>query len=375
MGRMDSIRPVSARRLGHSSDVPHRPDPALGPPAVEEGSIEHAPGPAPVAAVGPEDPAEPGLLVASAQAAPPETGAAMSATGPGLPRIQQSVPPPQTALLAGGQAPGQHPPAQPGTFRRALSYLNREDRPMVREALLAVVVLLAGFCATFWLEARISSQQTALDDSRAEQQEVLENTRFIREVVLNPDARVQPFQRLNLTGASLAGLDLDCRTKEDIDTVQIVPGGGDSCANLSYSNLAGADLYSANLFGADLSGADLRGANLSSAYLLNTSLAYANLAGADLSYAKLFGSSRLVEVDLTGADLRGADLMGADLTGANLTRANLSGADLSSLAGTDPTDDKPETNLKDANLTDVCHDQKTEWPAGFKPPRPNCSEW
>lgn len=331
-------------------------DPAKG-PAAEEGSPAPSAGPAQRVAVDHDEPADPRLIAAAELPPAPEPGAAELSDLP------------SNGGVAGSAA------AVAGPLRRALTHLNREDRPLAREVLLAVVVLLAGFCATFWLEARISSQQTALDDSRAQQQEVLENTRFIREVVLNPDARVQPFQRLNLAGASLAGLDLDCRTKEDVAKVQIVAGGGDSCANLSYANLVNADLYSANLFGADLSGANLSGAELGSAYMLNTSLSFADLAGADLSYAKLFGSSRWVEVNLTGADLRGADLMGADLTGANLTGANLTGADLSSLAGTAPTEDDPDANLTDANLTGICHDQETEWPTGFNPPTPNCSQW
>jgi uncharacterized protein YjbI with pentapeptide repeats len=343
--------------------------------------------PGPEAVVDPRGPADPARPIGTpAQSTPRDPGAVTSAAGPGQAMVVPATPAPQADLHAGsgsvapgsrltGEAPGQQPPPRPGPLRRVLSYLNRDDRPLVRDALLAVVVLIAGFCATFWLEDRISSQQQALDDSRAERQEVLENTRFIREVVINPDARVQPFQRLNLVGASLAGLDLDCRTREDIKEVQVVAGGGDSCANLSYANLTGADLYSANLFGADLSGADLTDASLGSAYLLNASLSYADLTGADLSYADIFGSSKLVEANLTGADLRGADLMGADLTGANLTDANLTGADLSSLDGANPTPDNPDANLTGATLTDICHDQETKWPAGFSPPPPNCSEW
>lgn len=162
-----------------------------------------------------------------------------------------------------------------GRFRRvraAGAYLNRDDRPLLRDGLLAVIGIIAAI--------GLAGQQAFLDGRREDRQEVLENTRFVRTVALTPDAAALPFAGMNLAGANLASLPLGCW---DYETDQ----PQEPCADLRGADLTGADLTFVNLSGAFLSDADLNG------------------------------------VDLNGADLRGAFLDGADLTGANLDGAGL----------------------------------------------------
>jgi uncharacterized protein YjbI with pentapeptide repeats len=80
-------------------------------------------------------------------------------------------------------------------------------------------------------------------------------------------------------------------------------------------------------------------------------LSRAVLRGADLSRADL-GNTDLRGADLRSTTLRGADLAGADLRNADLTRADLRDADY----------------IRNADLTGVCHDDRTTWPTGFTPP-------
>jgi hypothetical protein len=208
-------------------------------------------------------------------------------------------------------------------------WLRRQGDDLIRDALIGLVVVAMGFGAAALWDSRLADRQNQLASDIAENQdqaardlatanEVLENTRFVRQVVID-NAAAKPFSRLNLAGASLGGLDLAC---ENLDP----PTG---CADLTGADLHGAGLGRADFRGADLTGADLRDAGL---------------GGADLHGA-----------NLRGANLRGANLHGANLHGANLRGANLRGA-----------------NLPDANLTDVCYDQRTRWPEGFTPPPPYC---
>lgn len=161
---------------------------------------------------------------------------------------------------------------------------------------------------------------------------MLENTRFVRQVSIDPAAPYLPFAALYLAGAPLAGLDLACRDHNR------GPDDDSSCADLRN-----ADLRNADLFGADLAGADLAGARLAGADLAGANLAGANLAGADLA----------------GADLRFADVRGADLTLARLQDANLGlrlGVDI----------DDPDQGIGDS----ICYDDATLWPHAFLPTLP-----
>lgn len=242
------------------------------------------------------------------------------------------------AARAHDSATGPHPaPGKRGLVSRAVAHLNREDRPLLRDGLLAVVAIVA--------TALLAVQQAVLDDRRADRQDALENTRFVRSVALDPDARDQPFGGLYLAAAQLAGLDLSCRDPDDLGT----------CADFYQAELPAVDLFRSDLSGADLGGANLTGASVRFANLANANLAGANLAGAKLEHTDLAGA-RLNPAYLVGADLSYADLTNADLSYANLAGANLAGADL---AGT--------------ILNGVCYDEATNWPDGFRAPAdPDC---
>jgi uncharacterized protein YjbI with pentapeptide repeats len=255
------------------------------------------------------------------------------------------------------------------------SWFSRQRDELIRDALIGVIVVLIGFAAAAVWDARIADRQEQLARELASNQdrlarelannqdrlareladsgEVLENTRFVRQVA-SDDAVEKPFQGLNLSGATLSGLSLECEpgtpTPEacranffDADLSE---------AKLSESGLSGADLSNANLSGADLFFTDLIGAvmiatDLSDAFAMEAGLGDANLSKADLSNA-----------DLTRAKLPGADLTEADLTGADLTQADLSGADLSG------------ADLSAAAVTGICYDDSTTWPEGFTPTDP-----
>ncbi len=170
-------------------------------------------------------------------------------------------------------------------------------------------------------ERERATQAEVLENTRAAQAEVLENTRFARQLATTPMAETmdKPLSHLNLKGARLALLQLNC--------MSIEPRVG--CASFQEADLSDADLHYAGLYGADFYLADLSGANLFHAILNSALLVKADLTGANL-----------IEADLAGANLSGADLRGADLTGAA--------------------------------LTDVCFDDATRWGDTPAPSRPQC---
>ncbi|WP_345711460.1 pentapeptide repeat-containing protein [Kineococcus glutinatus] len=220
--------------------------------------------------------------------------------------------------------------------------------------------VVAGFVifpATVWSDSRLAQRQEQVEEQRAEQQEVLENVRFVRERSGQRDA-AKPFRGLNLTEASLAGLDLSCAEPTSVG----------SCADLLGANLTGADLRETNLTGANLRETNLADAKLSTAILADSNLADVNLAGLDLFGADLHQSN------LSGADLSGANLSIANLNFAHLEEANLSGADLH-------LTDLRNANMAGADLTGAliegaCFNSNTSWPHGFKPPNDsNCAQW
>ncbi|HIG72114.1 MAG TPA: hypothetical protein EYQ46_19080 [Myxococcales bacterium] len=153
------------------------------------------------------------------------------------------------------------------------------------------------------------------------------------------------FEVLNLSGASLAGVNLSRHSSSQLP---------DSLSNADLSSAILGDFEAGQ--GADFSG---RVGSLAGA-LLPTSLAYTNLSGHDLS-GRNFANADLREAILTGTNLSGANLTGArlsginlagaDLTGAVLANADLTGASLSgaTLAGTDFSG----ATLDGANLTSI----------------------
>lgn len=82
------------------------------------------------------------------------------------------------------------------------------------------------------------------DDRRETRAEILENTRFVRQAVMDPTVKLKPFRGLNLLGAQLSGLPLGCAphaTQPD-----------EGCTDLISTDLSGANLTSADLSRADL---------------------------------------------------------------------------------------------------------------------------
>jgi hypothetical protein len=197
------------------------------------------------------------------------------------------------------------------------------DDALAREAIIGLVLAVIGVAVAVWIG--IGQNRVASDLEKAS--EIQENVRFVRQSVINPGAP-RPFSGLNLSGAYLSGLDLGCyRAGEPSSPLGPAPTGG-ICTDFAEANLSGAFLIGTDLTGANLTGADLSGADL----------AYANLHGADLS---------------------GADLRDAKLTYANLRTATL-----------------PEAKLMHhAELSGVCYNEHTFWPAGIAKPPPECRLW
>lgn len=82
-------------------------------------------------------------------------------------------------------------------------WIHRQRDELVRDGLIGIVVLVIGTGAVICWNGRI-----------AERQEIQENTRFVRQVVID-NATEKPFAGLNLHDAVLAGLDLAC---DDLST-------------------------------------------------------------------------------------------------------------------------------------------------------------
>jgi hypothetical protein len=222
------------------------------------------------------------------------------------------------------------------------------------------------------------------------QAEVLENTRFVRQIAMSKEETLKPFPSINLRGAELGALDLGCTTMRR----------GLGCADFTRADLQEANLTSTLLFGASLREADLRKANLTSTVLSNalflrsdlggvttvepaifegaemigTTLVQAQLNGADFRHAHI-NEANADDAHLSNADfrnailsrvlLRHADLRQANFRGANMVRVDLTLADL---RGADFT----RADLRNAVLTDVCFDNTTKWDSNTPPASSSC---
>jgi uncharacterized protein YjbI with pentapeptide repeats len=256
---------------------------------------------------------------------------------------------------------------------------------------------------THW-RAQIADRQDGLARDLANQAEVLENTRFVRQIATSRGRTPKPFASMNLSGAQLGGLLLICAD------MRLHRGCADfSKADLHEADLRRADLREADLYKADLHWASFRRASLwdanfegvggervdfRDAMLMGTSLVHARLddanftdAGlggtnadeavlhsADFSNAHLgrshfkradlrdaiFRSAEIIHVDLTSADLRNANFTGAEMIDIDLTLADLRGADFT------------RTHLRRAVLTDVCFDATTKWGTTSPPTSSTC---
>ncbi|WP_091448675.1 pentapeptide repeat-containing protein [Geodermatophilus poikilotrophus] len=264
------------------------------------------------------------------------------------------------------------PPVPPGG--RVASFFHQHGYAMARDVLVALLAV----GVTFTLDSRIATRQEQADERRAAQQEALENLRFVRDRAGDP-VSIKPFNGIRLHEANLSGLALGCEEPQAPNCASFV-GADMRSADLSFVNLtnaelthsnlsgarllgaqlAGADINDAELDGANLLGADLTGANLHDSELHDTDLFSAELSGAQISFAHLHNAS-LRDANLFDSDLSYSSLFGADLTGANLTNAVLTNVNLT------------EANLTGAVLTDVCFDDKTTWPSGYRrPATPSC---
>ena len=119
-------------------------------------------------------------------------------------------------------------------------------------------------------------------------------------------------ERLNISGAVLAGVDLSRQSH---------PG-----ANLPWADLRNAQLIGTDLSGANLRHANLRGANLSSAILRETDLSDADLEGAIIGTNELAGAA-LLNTRLAGGtfvtDDELAEALALDVSGELLAPSSL----------------------------------------------------
>jgi uncharacterized protein YjbI with pentapeptide repeats len=267
---------------------------------------------------------------------------------------------------------------------------------LVKDLIIGVVVGVLLLFGAMWWDAKLVDRQDGLARDLAHQAEVLENTRFVRQLATSNTKAPKPFANINLEGAQLGGLELAC-----IGAGLNRGGCADfDGANLQKANLTGTTLYRADLSRADLRGAildraDFRGASLDStnlsgvvstpdpddsgttfraAQLDRTALVGARLAGADFRRALLFEANGDKAV-LSSADFRNASMNGARFEGADLRKANFRGVqmykvDLTSadLRGTDFT----RADLRKAVLTDVCFDHTTKWGSNAPPTSSSC---
>ena len=92
---------------------------------------------------------------------------------------------------------------------------------LVKDALISVVVGVALLFGAWWWDAKLVARQDALasaiaarqDDlarDLANQAEVLENTRFVRQIATSTGKTPKPFTSINLRGAEHGGLNLGC---------------------------------------------------------------------------------------------------------------------------------------------------------------------
>ncbi|SNS32783.1 Uncharacterized protein YjbI, contains pentapeptide repeats [Geodermatophilus pulveris] len=264
-----------------------------------------------------------------------------------------------------------------------------------RDLVIALLVALLGVGLTFLLDNliarrqadldnRIAERQEKLDSEIANRQEVLENLRFVRERAGDPNS-FKPFSGLNLAGANLRGLRLDCPTPEGPTCADfsgaILTDVDFEGANVSNATFEGARLQRARFFAATAIGvefwrADLREASLDRTSFSDASFANANLTGAAIVAASM-NSVSFEEANLTGvfqsrssfagANMRNATLVGVDfarrsvLNGVDLSGANLNGAILTG-------------DYLPPDLTNICYSPDTLWPEGFTPPAPVCHD-
>ena len=326
---------------------------------------------------------------------------------------------------------------------------------LVKDALISVVVGVLLLFGAWWWDAKLQERQDALETAIANRQddlakaiadrqddlardlanqaEVLENTRFVRQIATSEGDTPKPFASINLRGAELGGLHLRCTELRRHLGCADFSNADLGEANLAFTDLRGAgleeaDLHKATLDMADLTGASLFEANLDGvttrknrsatfrdarwdqATLVQARLRDIDFTGgsftfgnadeadfywghfdhanlrrssfkhADMRYAT-FRAANITRVDLTSADLRGANFTRADLRrsrfkhadlrGANFRRANMTRVDLTS-ADLRRGADFTGADLRRTVLTDVCFDHTTKWGSNSPPATSSC---
>ena len=171
-----------------------------------------------------------------------------------------------------------------------------------------------------------SEENTAFDDRRDEEEDVLQLHRQLRDDVLygmqaEPKKRIVYIIVIALLVLTLLGIYIASLSQEDIRladcAAQAEPG-----INWSGCNKEGALLRHQNLRQANFRNAKLQSVDFSAAQLQQADLAYTDLSRANLL------SAQCQQANFKGANLYNANLQGADLSGANFSHAELIGAQL-----------------------------------------------
>ena len=167
-----------------------------------------------------EQPAEP-ALTAPADIPEPDSGRGMEAVGGPAAREpaeeQQAVPiantpagtPEPDSAPATDDADGSHSRSVSRRWRSMRRWWRANRAEVGKDAIIALLVLLGAF---YW-DDRLADRQDGLARDLADRAEVLENTRFVRQLVIE-HAAVKPLSTLNLQGADLAGLDPACESHQ-----------------------------------------------------------------------------------------------------------------------------------------------------------------
>ncbi|MBD5784616.1 pentapeptide repeat-containing protein [Cellulosimicrobium terreum] len=264
---------------------------------------------------------------------------------------------------AADPSPPLPPPVPPPTkadkrvVRRALRRADGERSRIKGDLLVALVVGVVISTATVVVQWKLDRDAAAREESLAAQAELAaeqrDDLRFVREIASAPIGAARPFARLDLTGASLAGLPLGCTERGDVD-----------CASFVNSTLVAT-----NLVGTDLRGARFEGSNATDA----------SFAWADLREAT-FDVSRITSASFLGADLRGSSFVGSTVA----AQSSLPSFEKSDLRGTtfatewDSMEEEfpnlDELMVSDGpglSFDDACWDATTVWPDDFEPPPSN----
>jgi uncharacterized protein YjbI with pentapeptide repeats len=201
---------------------------------------------------------------------------------------------------------------------------------LAKDLIIGVVVGVLLLLGAMWWDAKLVDRQNGLAKAIADRQdhlaqdlanqaEVLENTRFVRQLATAEGGEMpKPFASINLRGAELDGLYLGCKRRPLT--------GLSGCADFRNADLQEANLTRAAFSGADLSHADLRKANLTTAAFSDAVLRGADLGGVATVRPAFFKGAHMHRITLVRAGLDGADFTDASLSHAEAEEAVLSSA-------------------------------------------------